>query len=107
MMHRRFPEIKVSLYHLRLAYREAGIKKKQISIKKQLNAQHQARIRAEAREALARMQRARVPSRWSRSTPTRIRQLGLRSRPFRLRAHECRCQSSSTATRPRSARRSR
>ena len=53
LFHRRFPEVKISLYHLRLVYREAGIKKKQINIRKRINPNHKQKIREEAREALA------------------------------------------------------
>ena len=51
LFHRRHPEIKISKYHLRLTYYLAGIKKKQISIRKWVTPAHKKRIQEEARQA--------------------------------------------------------
>ena len=59
LFHRRFPEVKISRYYLRLAYQQAGIKKKAIRIKKQVSPQHQAKIHEEAAEALNGLEAAR------------------------------------------------
>ena len=51
MFHRRFPETKISMYHLRLVYRQAGIKRKMIRMKKQVPTYLSDKINLEAKEA--------------------------------------------------------
>ena len=52
MFHRQNPECQISLYYLRLAYKEAGIKKKAIRIKKKIHPTHRTKINSEAHDAL-------------------------------------------------------
>ena len=60
MLHRQFPELKISRYHLRLAYRQAGIKKKAIRIKKSKPPQNQEKINQETKNAFKELMEARL-----------------------------------------------
>ena len=60
MLHRQFPELKISRYHLRLAYRQAGIKKKAIRIKKSKPQLNQAKINQETKQAFKDLTEARI-----------------------------------------------
>ena len=60
MLHRQFPELKISLYHLRLAYRQAGIKKKAIRIKKSKPPQNEEKINQETKHAYMELMEARI-----------------------------------------------
>ena len=59
MFHRQFPETKVSMYHLRLVYKQAGIKYEMIRIKKQAPTYLVDKINKEAQEAYRALEEAK------------------------------------------------
>jgi len=56
--HRQFPDKKLSKYYMRLAYREAGIKRRLISKGKKLHPEQESRILQEAKDAKIAVQKA-------------------------------------------------
>ena len=60
LFHRMYPDIKISLYHLRLAYKEAGVKKKMIRIKKQVHERHRQRILEQTQDAKMGVEKAKA-----------------------------------------------
>ena len=51
MLHRKFPDRRLSVYYLRKVYREHGIKKKKIQKQKSFPIKHKKRIHDECLEA--------------------------------------------------------
>ena len=59
MFHRQYPETKVSMYHLRLVYKQAGVKNKMIRMKKQVHTYLSDKINKEANEAYSALKAAK------------------------------------------------
>ena len=59
MFHRQYPVTKISMYHLRLVYKQAGVKNKMIRMKKQVPTYLGDKINKEANEAYSALKAAK------------------------------------------------